>query len=166
MKGNLEHFDKNIVKVFGPYYCNKQKRYFVQYIFADGKKRFLQYAKYLMEQNLGRILTKDEIVDHIDRDRENNSLDNLRIVTISKSSKEDVKRVKQIEITCVLCKEKVFKSARNLNHNANLGKAGPFCSRKCSGKYGVLIQNNKMEKLKTQPQVPVSEREYFHLDKT
>ena len=33
----------------------------------------------VMEQKLGRLLTKDEIVDHIDRNRSNNAPDNLRV---------------------------------------------------------------------------------------
>jgi hypothetical protein len=38
------------------------------------------YARYLMEEHLGRGLLKDEIVHHIDGDISNDSLDNLRVM--------------------------------------------------------------------------------------
>jgi len=47
-----------------------------------------------------------------------------------------------------------------------LGKAGPFCGKSCSGKYGELVQNGKIEPLESQPEVPLEKREYFYVDKS
>lgn len=52
----------------------------------DGRFRVIvngvtvSYPKYLIEQNLGRKLDKDETVHHIDGDPTNNSLDNLQVI--------------------------------------------------------------------------------------
>lgn len=52
----------------------------------DGRFRVIvngvtvSYPKYLIEQNLGRKLDKDETVHHIDGDPANNSLDNLQVI--------------------------------------------------------------------------------------
>ena len=39
-----------------------------------------QYARYLLSVKLGRYLTKDEEVDHIDGDKTNDSISNLQIL--------------------------------------------------------------------------------------
>ena len=41
----------------------------------------ISYAKYLMEQTLGRALAKNEVVYHIDGDFRNNDLSNLEVIT-------------------------------------------------------------------------------------
>lgn len=117
---------------------------------------------YLIEQNLGRELINDESVDHIDRNKLNDSLDNLRVISLKQNILDDIKRVKPIQIICIRCGTASFKKARDIKHNAKLGKAGPFCSRSCCGKYGAEIQNGREEKLDAQPTV-ISE--YFYIEK-
>lgn len=50
------------------------------YIMTSFAGRSYYIHRVLMEQVLGRCLVPGEQVDHIDRDRTNNSLDNLRVV--------------------------------------------------------------------------------------
>jgi len=45
------------------------------------------YHRYLIEQSLGRKLQSDEVVHHIDGNKQNNSLDNLKVMSRSEHSK-------------------------------------------------------------------------------
>ena len=67
----------DVVKVYGPYKA-KDSRLRVVLAFKDGSKKTVSYPKYIMEIHLGRYLTIDETVDHIDCDPLNNDLTNTR----------------------------------------------------------------------------------------
>lgn len=45
------------------------------------------YHRYIMEQYLGRKLRVDEVVHHIDGDKQNNTLENLQVVSRSEHSR-------------------------------------------------------------------------------
>lgn len=121
------------------------------YICKDGRyraydkttKRVKSYPRILMENKLGRPLTKDEEVHHIDGDISNNSLDNL--VVMSKKEhwnlhlEEIRKYTKDVKVKCVLCNKEFTMTPRQQRDRVSSetrGKHGPFCSRKCSGSYG------------------------------
>jgi hypothetical protein len=141
-------YGKEIKKVHGPYTRKQDGRQHVVIVFMDLSKKTVSYPKYLMEQKLGRELDPDlETVDHIDRDFTNNDPLNLRVIEREKHCKEDAIHVEDVEIMCVLCGRKAFKQAHNLQGNKIQGKAGPFCSRSCSGLYGAYVQNEYMDKL-------------------
>ncbi len=63
-------------RVYGPY--KSRKRLTVQ--LREGQRTTLSYAKWIMEQHLGRVLEKGERVIHADRDTTNYDLENLRLV--------------------------------------------------------------------------------------
>lgn len=46
----------------------------------DRNKKYVYYHRALMEQHLGRYLRPDEQVDHIDKDKTNNTISNLRVI--------------------------------------------------------------------------------------
>jgi hypothetical protein len=69
--------------------------------------------RYVMEKHLGRELSSDEIVHHIDEDRSNNDLSNLQIMT-----REEHARLHRTG-TILTCEEKQHKSLMNK------GKARP-----------------------------------------
>jgi len=48
---------------------------------VNGKRKSVQYARILLELKLGRVLTQDETVDHIDFDSTNNSFENLQLLS-------------------------------------------------------------------------------------
>jgi len=52
------------------------------YLYGKGIKTTTAYARYLLAVKLGRFLTKDETVDHIDNDKTNDSIDNLQILSL------------------------------------------------------------------------------------
>lgn len=70
----------NCDKVYGPYKPGKDGRRRVS-IKVNGKLITKQYAKFKLEIILGRILDKDETVDHIDGNKLNDSSDNLRLLS-------------------------------------------------------------------------------------
>lgn len=151
------------MKVYGPYYRKDGRQHVI--VISDGVRRTVSYPKFLMEQHLGRVLLDNETVDHIDRNFKNNDLENLRVVDKVTHGKEDAKRVKLVEFICVLCGVQASRAANQLSHNAVLGKAGPFCSKQCSGKYGAKLQRGRANKLPVQPTVPIEDREYYYNDK-
>ena len=59
---------------------NKGRR-IIQIHYLNGTVETKNYARYVMEQHLGRKLTKDEVVDHIDNCKSNDSLENLQVIT-------------------------------------------------------------------------------------
>jgi len=146
-------------------YLGKDGRRRVWKTYPDGTKKVTTYARHLVEEKLGRPLTEDETVDHRDRNKQNDNISNLQILSWERHKQKDTKYVKEIEITCILCGTKKKKQPKDVNHNARLGKAGPFCGRSCAGKYGAEIQNKRREKLPSQPIIPIKEREYFYLEK-
>lgn len=154
------------VRVTLPKARKSDGRLIVTVKYANGIHRVVTFSKYVMETYVGRELhPNEETVDHIDRDINNNDISNLRIISRSAHTKQDIKRAILVEIECVLCGKKELKKANYLNHNAKQGKAGPFCGKSCAGKYGSAVQNGKIERLEAQPEVPLEKREYYYLDK-
>lgn len=165
-RSGLNHFDPKI-KVIGPY-TNTENRLYVRCIdITTNKGKNSLYSRYLMEQKLKRYLTEDETVDHIDRDKNNDSIDNLQILSFKEHIKLDCKRIKlkEIELICIWC-NKVF--LRKVKREIYSGEhSGPFCSGKCIGEYGSRVQKNEIVKFENQPKkiLDKSEREYYYLPK-
>lgn len=129
-------------KIYGPYQ-GRDKRFRVVAVYLDGTKRTISYPKYLMEIKINRYLKDHETVDHLDTDVTNNSYENLVIKDRSLHISEDVKRYKNKTFICPECNTFFVLSGSKLNNainNRRKGRAGPFCSRICSGKYGKNIQ--------------------------
>lgn len=142
---------KPVKKVLGPYLGKQDGRYRTLVYFKDGTKKCYQNSRWIMMQHLNRELDpKTETVDHINGIKTDDRLKNLQILTLSERSKKDAKRVCYIEITCALpkCQKQALKHPRNLRGNQKAGKAGPFCSRQCAGKYGKMIQEGEITPLK------------------
>ena len=119
-----------------------------------------------MEQKLGRELDPEtETVDHIDRDKTNNNIENLCIKPRPLHAAEDALRVRRVKIKCVRCGKTAYRNGRYIDHNAKQGKAGPFCSRYCSGKYGAEVQKDEQSRLCPQPQCQINNRKYYQKDK-
>ena len=129
------------MKVYGPYTRKDGRKHIVKY--HNGKRTTQSYPRYLMEQHLGRELLPHEEVDHKDDDVTNDVISNYQILTKQKNiekhfSKPENKR-KIGTYVCPICSETFSKYENNVKHNRVLGKAGPFCSRSCAGKYSVTV---------------------------
>lgn len=147
----------------GPY-LGKDGRRRMWVTYQDNSKKIITYARFLMEEKIGRILLPEETVDHIDRNKLNDTIGNLRIVDRIQHVIDDSKRVRLVSIACVRCGKMAKKRGRDLQHNAKLKKAGPFCGRSCAGKYGQEVQVGG-KKLPAQKGIPIENREYFLKDK-
>jgi len=135
-------------KIYGPY-TRKDGRKHVIVVYKNGNKTTISYPKFLMENHLNRKLTKDETVDHIDMDINNNNLSNLRVLDRGVHCYLDAKRNKAMDFICPTCGGTFTLNGRTLSQ-AKINKkkrktAGPFCSRSCAGKYGKAVQQNKSD---------------------
>lgn len=102
--------------------------------YDDGSRKTTSYARFLMEQHLGRNLTADEEVDHIDDDQMNDDLTNLQVLTPLANQQ---KRAAQawVTFTCPICFNPARRTASRIRHNRKQGKAGPFCGKSCARRY-------------------------------
>ena len=153
-----------IKKVYGPYVVKKGRlkdRRIVLVYYTDGSRKTYLYSRYLIEQKIGRPLLRTEEVDHIDRDKTNDSIDNLQILDKKVHARLDRQYAVLIEQNCIGCNKILLRKARHINGNAKKGKAGPFC-RPCAGKYGQQRQYLNIDKLPVQSCVT---HKYIYKDK-
>lgn len=100
-------------------------------------RRTILYSKYLMSLKVGRILSSQEEVDHIDGDKTNDSIDNLQIVTRQENEKKfrDGMPCTKVTLECPKCGI-IFKRRKGQTHLVPSKKATrTFCSRSCSSKF-------------------------------
>lgn len=150
------------VLIYGPYLRKDGRKHIVLYWPKENKRQTISYPKWLMEQHLGRFLTEDETIDHKNRDFTDDRIENFEILSKAAHAKIDVIRSVLDESLCIYCKAKIMRLARNRRRGSKLDKAGPFCSKQCSGKYGADVRFNEA-KLPAQDS-PASV--YYQLDKS
>jgi hypothetical protein len=147
----------DISKIYGPY-TRRDGRKIVIVVETNGIRRTVSYPKWLMELQIGRRLDIDDTVDHWDSDINNNSLENLRIVPRDQHSADDTRRVKKVKFQCAWCEKEFERSPRLIRDKAKKGKAGPFCSRNCAGKYSRQLQLKLIDKFDSQEAI---DSEYY-----
>lgn len=137
-------------KVFGPYRRN-DNRQIVIIINDDKTRRTVSYPKFLMEEHLGRVLDPNlDTVDHIDRNHDNNDINNLQLLERKEHSALDTRRVKLIDCVCSLCNKKFQRSPRLIRDKSKKGARGIFCSRSCAGRYARKLQLKQIKKFPKQ----------------
>lgn len=131
-------------------YCQKDGR---KMFYDKDKKQIVPYARYLMEQYLGRKLNKDEEVHHKDHDKTNDVIENLEVANSTEHRKHHnpLKYQDTIEHCYVCGKEFTFTAKQHQNKYRERNRKPNtvdkyFCSRKCSGIYGKQIQEHLCEK--------------------
>jgi len=128
-------------KVYGPYTRRDGRQ--VVIIRTNGSSRTVSYPKFLIERELGRKLNDDETVHHIDGDFSNNSIENLRVLARSRHSGFHAKKMEPVRQKCIWCGSEFVLTGKKISDRKSSqarGKAGPFCSRSCSGKFGKAVQ--------------------------
>ena len=94
-----------------------------------------------MALKIGRLLTAEEQVDHIDNDKSNNDINNLQILTPSENARKD-KTKPLIEMTCPNCQQVFRRKRHRFRETWNSVIVIPTCcSRSCSAKYQHKISN-------------------------
>lgn len=123
--------------IFGPNTTAKglAGRRYVCVWYADGSKGTTLYSRYLMEQKLGRRLHPHlETVDHINNDRTDDRIENLQILTRRLNSGKDRPPAEMGSFICPTCGDEFEMQMRRYRQNqVKQGKAGPYCSKRCSG---------------------------------
>ena len=132
-------------------YINTEGRKCLIYKGTDGKQHSISYARYLMEQHLGRKLTSDEVVHHIDGDKTHDVIENLQLLSKYDHAHhhgEEQRKYYDTEEVCFICGN-IFKvSAKSHTKKASNKNQCPnsinkyFCCKRCQGIYGSTIQKN------------------------
>lgn len=121
-------------KIYGPY--GKHRK--IVALVSPDHRTTMSYARYLMTLHLGRELTADEEVDHIDDDYTNDIIENLQILTPDQNrEKQNRLRLERslITLTCPQC-DKEFTRPRRYTKFRTGGSGEPSCcSRRCSIQY-------------------------------
>lgn len=116
-------------------------------VYIKETKKVMSYPKYLMEQELGRVLSDNEEVHHKDENPLNNELSNLEVRIHGEHQAEHSTKYHDKTATCGWCGKEFLwtaKQQRTFNGNRQYGNRMsevPFCSRQCSGRYGQRIQS-------------------------
>lgn len=141
---NANRAAKILSKIYGEpcrlsrtYLCRDGRKR-LDVIFSTWKKTY-QLARVKLEIKLRRRLEKWEDADHKDGDHTNDRFSNLQVLTKVENAAKAARRRKVKRIRCIECQNK-FRPTRHQTDARARKKAGPFCSRKCSGRYGKEIQ--------------------------
>ena len=126
-------------------YKQKDGRKFIVYKGEDNKYHSKAYARYLMEQHLGRKLTNEEEVHHKDHNKMNDVIENLEVKNKTIHRREH--NIKSIIIEhCYICgSDIIVDSKKRANHYRSKNKNPDkwFCSKHCSGIFGQKEQQNR-----------------------
>jgi hypothetical protein len=126
------------MKVYGPYTRKDGRKHVI--LKSSNFRKTISYPRYLMEQHIGRSLTDEETVDHINGDFTDDRIENLQILTREQNSAKQFEdnpelRAKYVTLECHYCGN-IFQR-RESRYREGLGKnknQGFFCSRSCQGK--------------------------------
>jgi hypothetical protein len=126
--------------IHGPYLDKQIDRYVVNIQKASGSKGNMTYARYLMQEHLGRVLGSDEHVDHVNENRLDDRIENLQILDPPANTRKTQGDAEFIEFTCPECGGPGVQRAGTARWNRKAGKAGPFCSRRCAGRRNAKLR--------------------------
>ena len=127
-------------------YMHKNEQRLMAYIKAT--KKVISYPRYIIAKELGRELTEDEEVHHIDGNPLNNDINNLQVLTKEEHAKLHAQKYHDKIMICPWCGEEFLwtsKQQSNFYRNQNRKRyknsfGAPFCSKSCAGKYGKQMQ--------------------------
>lgn len=123
------------------YYCliSQGRKSAALYNIEDGKHyKTISYTKYLMSVHLGRILERDEQVDHINNDKSDDRIENLQILSFEDNLRKFAREVKKgrflVEMICPSCGLIFIRERRNTHLLSCRNAINTYCSKKCSYK--------------------------------
>lgn len=101
---------------------------------ARGTSGYVAEHVLIIEEHLGRYLFDNEVVHHRDRNRSNNTLGNLQVMTQSEHAKIHAQAPKVIELTCSNC-GKIFTKRYNqyITKSTKYSQKDFYCNRRCMG---------------------------------
>jgi hypothetical protein len=136
------------MKVYGPYLDARRRkaRRFVQIVRDDGTKRTQSYARFVLEQHLGRPLRPDEDADHIDGDTLNDDISNLRPLPRSANRRlgQRDRSPEMYQFKCPVCGQAATKLMRVVRQNWSQGHSGPYCSSSCASQAAYIDETGAL----------------------
>jgi hypothetical protein len=104
------------------------------------KNGYVLHHRVVVENHLGRLLNADEVVHHINDDKKNNSLCNLRVMSKSEHARMHGHKMKLFVILkCPWCGD-VFIRERRQTHLVKPPQRYTTCSRSCRGSLSRALQ--------------------------
>lgn len=99
-----------------------------------GARRTILYSKFLMSVKMGRLLDRDEEVDHVNGNKADDALDNLEVVTRAENRRRQnkMRHRTMVSLICPACGV-AFSRPRNNTHLVK-GGSPSCCSRSCGAK--------------------------------
>lgn len=126
---------------FGYLVTNRENRRMVVLFNSNKDRSTTAYARYKLACSIGRLLTDEEQVDHIDGDKTNDELCNLQILSPTENHHKTFKTGEtMLNFVCPIC-NKDF----TLTKQKAAKKANPTCSRKCGYAKTSLTLKNKFK---------------------
>jgi hypothetical protein len=115
-------------KIYGPYLSKTENRRVICLVHKSSKKRTsMSYARYLMTEHLGKKIDPKLVVDHIDNDSLNDTIENYQLITKSENNTKDKEKT-MLSFVCPVCDKEFEREIRQV-----WNKTDPACSRKCGG---------------------------------
>ena len=132
---------------------NHPRGYLLTTIKENGKRKFMLVHRLIMEQHLGRKLTRGETVHHVDGNKTNNEITNLELMQLGKHSKlhnKDDRNFRDLhgnsksvwnkgtasytDVSCAVCGKEYRRLTKYYTQGQKLGSAS-VCSFECRGKW-------------------------------
>lgn len=133
------------------WYCNlldKEKYYKLRNREGNKSIHIMLYSRYLIETFVGRILNENETVDHIDGNRQNDTLSNLQIISRELNCIKEAYDNQDFLIMifkCAVCGKFVYRTFRQYKNSFRDSKETCYvtCSKHCGGITSTCYQRIK-----------------------
>lgn len=113
-------------------------------VFIKGKS-VLEH-RYVMEQHIGRALSSDEIIHHINGNRADNRIENLLITSLKDHPKFHPRETRTRCLVCEVCGSIYPLQESQYKYRKKKGQEHFLCSKKCAGILNGKVFNKKYRK--------------------
>ncbi len=95
------------------------------------KHGYVLHHRIVMENFLGRMLTRKEIVHHLNENKKDNRVENLQVMSVASHMKIHAKGRAIVSLVCPQCKNIFIRELRSTFYKKP--DKMTFCSRRCNG---------------------------------